>query len=102
LALVRRAVELDQLGVESTLVGRIEAFQCTGDRAVDVAHRMLHAFAEIARLVAVTQLYCLARAGAGTTGHCGSTEAAAGESHLRFQRGIAARVEDFTGVDAGD
>ena len=102
LALVLRAIQRDQLGVQTLLVCRIETLQRLGDRRVDVADRLRHTLAAIARLVAITQLNRLARSGRGATGDRRATEAAIGESDFGLQRGIASRIEDFTGVDAGD
>ena len=61
-ALGRRAVEVVHLRVEFALVHRL-ADDGRGQFAVDVADRLQHALAEVARLVAVPQLERLALAG---------------------------------------
>ena len=67
--------------------------------AVDVRDRLAHALAEVARLVAVAQLDGLLGAGGRAGRHHRAAEAAVGQRDFGFERGIAAAVEDFAGVD---
>ena len=63
-ALVRRAVGVDQEGVDRALIG-VAPLQCRRDLAVDVGDRFGHALALIPLLVAVAELEGLALAGRG-------------------------------------
>src|SRR5690606_8664579 len=101
-ALVVGAVKIDQALVEAGLVGGVEVLERVGNGPVDVGHRLHHALAQVARLVAIAQLHGFAGTGRGARGHHRAAERAIGEGHLGFKRGIAAAVEDFTGVDPGD
>ena len=69
--LVVGAVELDQLGVEALLVGRVVAGDRLGDLAVDVADGLRDALAPVG-VAAVAQLGGLELAGRGAGGHGGA------------------------------
>ena len=64
-ALVRRAVELQEHGVDTRLVGRVVAEQRGRDRLVHVCHGRQDALAAVARLVAIAQLDGLMGPGRG-------------------------------------
>ena len=68
-ALVRRAVELDQGGVDGVLVLGVHARERVEDLALDRGDRLQHAFAAVARHVAVAQLDRLVGAGRGAGRH---------------------------------
>jgi hypothetical protein len=55
LALVGRAIQGNQLFIQTALVVGIETRERRGNARVDVGHRVAHTLAEIARLVAITQ-----------------------------------------------
>src|SRR5262249_5152403 len=99
---VRRSVERDQLRINAFLVGCIEALQCLSDRTVDVRDGVLHAFAEITRLVAITQFDGLARAGRGAARHRGSASRTVAQRDIGFKSGVAARVEDLARMNRGN
>src|SRR5690606_39473237 len=73
-ALVLGAVQVDQSAVQALLVGGVEAGQGLGDGAVDVGHRVLHALAQVAGLVAVAQLHRFLGAGGGAGRNRGAAE----------------------------
>ena len=97
--LVGRAVELDQGHVDRDLFFRVEAGNGVENFAIDRFHRPEHALAGKAGLVAVAQFDRLMGAGRGARGHGGAAEGAVLEGHIDLDRGIAARVQDFTGDD---
>ena len=69
------------------------------DLAVDGCDRLLHALAEIARLVAVAELDRLVRAGGGARGDRGAADRAVLQHHIDLDRGIAAAIENFAADD---
>ena len=95
LRLIRRAVEFDQLCVEALLIRRVETFQRLCDFPVDVRNGVLDAFAFVAPFIAVAQFHRFARAGRCTARHRSATDGTVGERDFGFERGIAARVENF-------
>ena len=58
--------------------------------------------AETCPLPAVTELDRFMCAGAGTRRHCSATYRAIFEDNFHLQRGVAAAVEDFTGMGTGN
>ena len=89
-------------GVDELLVlGRL-AEQRFADLAVDVGDRLQHTLAEVAILIAVAQLGGFVRAGRGAGGHDRATAGAGFEFDFAFNGGIAARVENFAGLDVDD
>ena len=101
-ALVRRAVEIDHDLVDLDLLLGVHVAERLEDLAVDGLDRLLHALAEIARLVAVAQLDRLMRAGGGARRHRGAAHRAVFQHHIDFDRGIAAAVENFAADDVDD
>ena len=100
-ALVRRAVELDQRGVEAGLVERVAAGDRLRDLAVDVPDRLQHPLAEVG-VAAVAQLGRLELAGRGAGRHRGAALRARAERELHLDGRVPARVEDLAGVDGLD
>src|SRR6185295_20404015 len=80
----------------------VQAEHGLGDLGVDVLHRLQHALAEVAALVAVAQLDRLARAGGRARRHGGAAHGAGFEQHVAFDGGVAAAVEDFSPDDVND
>ena len=76
--------------------------QLVGDLFVDVGDRLLHAFAEVKRFVAVAQLPGLVHAGAGAAGHGGRADRAVVQRDIDFDRRIAAAVENLPSVNVND
>jgi hypothetical protein len=97
--LVFRAVELDQRAVDEGLLFGVETDDGFGNFGIDVFDCGQHALAEVAVLVAVAQLDGFARAGRRTGRHRGATHDARFEQYVRFNSGVAARIEDFARND---
>ena len=97
-----RAVGFDHAAVEGGLVGGVEAGDGCGDRGVDVFDGAQHAFAEVARLVAVAQFQRFVLAGGGARGHGGASARAVFENDVGFDGGIAAGIENLPPDDARD
>ena len=100
--LVRRAVEVDHGLVDRGLLGRLHPFELGPDRLLDVLERALHALAAEPLGLAVAELHGLALAGRGAGGDGSPAPGPGLQGDLHFQGGIAARVEDFARVHAGD
>ena len=66
-----------------------------GQRRVDVGDGLGHAFAEVARLVAVAELDRLVDSRAGPGGNRRPPERAVGQDHVHFDGRVAAAVEDL-------
>ena len=96
-ALVGRAVGLDHERVDAPLIG-LASGQRRRDLAVDVGHRLGHALAEVALLVAVAQLERLALAGRGARRHRGAPGGAALEDDIDFDSRVPPRVQDLAAV----
>ena len=84
-ALVVRAVELDEGGVDGPLVERVDAVELVGDLAVHVRDRVRHALAAVA-VAAVAQLDRLVLAGRRPARHRGAAERPALEERPRPRR----------------
>ncbi len=92
-----RAVQIDHAAVDGGLVGGGHAGDGGGQLGLDVLDRAGHALAAIARGILVAQLERLALAGGSARRHSGARVHSAGEGDFRFNRGCAARVQNFTG-----
>ena len=101
-ALVGRAVEIDHDLVDLDLLLDRHVAQRLEDFAVDGFDRLLHALAEIARLVAVAQFHRLMRAGGGARRHRRAADRAVFQHHIDLDRGIAAAIENFAADDVDD
>ena len=101
-ALVGRAVEIDHDLVDLDLLFDRHVGQRLEDLAVDGGDRLLHALAEIARLVAVAQFDCLMRAGGGARRHRRAAHRAVFQHHIDLNGGIAAAIENFAADDVDD
>ena len=99
---VFRAVQLAHGLVERALLPRVEAPQQLEYLVVDVRLRVQDALAAVARTVAVAQLDGLVRAGRGAGRHGGDAERAVLQPYLRFQRGVAAGIQDLASVNVYD
>ena len=100
-ALVRRAVELDQLLVELLLLVGLHAPNRLEDLAVHIRDRLRHGLAAEG-VAAVAQLDRLVDAGGGAGRDRRAAVGAGLQHHLDLDGGVAARVEDLAGVDVGD
>jgi hypothetical protein len=83
------------------LVGRVGAFE-RGQSFVDVGHRAADALAAVAFLVAVAQLDGLAAAGGRARWDCSTAETAVAKPDVHLDGGIAARIENLSGMDGCD
>src|SRR5690606_12290825 len=104
LALVGRAVELDEHLVDEALLADLVAHELGGDVVDHGLDGTLHALAEVAAGVAVTALHRLERTGRRARGHGGTREGVVVELNLDLDGGVAARVKDLAGaygLDAG-
>ena len=102
-ALVGRAIERDHRQVDIALVLGIErADQHVADLGIHRIHRIDHALAQIAGLVAIAEFDGFMRAGRGSAGHRGAAKAAIVEQNIDLDRGITPRIENFAGVDIDD
>ena len=101
-ALVRRAVEIDHDLVDQDLLLDRHVAERLEDLAVDGLDRLLHALAEIARLVAVAQFDRLMRAGGSARRHRRAAQRAVLQHHIDLDGGIAAAIENFAADDVDD
>ena len=92
--LVLGPVELDQLGVEALLVGRVVAGDGLGDLAVDVADGLRDALAHVG-VAAVAELGGLELTGRGAGGHGRAAVSARAQRDLHLDGGVAAGVKDL-------
>ena len=99
--LVVGAVELDQLGVEAALVGRVVAGDRLGDLAVDVGDGLRDALAAV-RVAAVAELGGLELAGRGAGGDGGAAVGAGAQLDLHLDGGVAAGIKDLACVNGLD
>ena len=79
----------------SALVGGVHAGQGLGNFAVHILDRLEHAFAQVALLVAVAQFDGFVLAGGGAAGDGGAAAGSVHQGDFRFDRGIAARIENL-------
>src|SRR5262249_28266093 len=100
--LVGGCVELEQRLVDAGLLAGLHAVYLGRDRLLDVAHRLLHALAVVALLVAVTQVDRLPLAGGRSRRDRRAAPGSGFELDFYFDGGVAAGVENLPGVDAGD
>src|SRR5579871_1789411 len=84
------------------LVLSLHAADRLEDLTIDRLDRLLHALAEIARLVAVAELDGLARAGRRAGGHGRAAHRAILEDDVDLDGGIATAVEDLAADDVDD
>src|SRR5699024_2889760 len=102
LALVRAAVQVDQGLVQVPLVGGVQAEDLRGDGLGDGGDGVLHALAEVARLVTVAALDCLEGTGGCTGGNGCPGERSVIQGELDLHGRVAARVEDLACTDGLD
>src|SRR5262249_9567265 len=102
LALVRRAVQVNEKFVDRLLVLRRLPRQLPADDFVDIFVGLGPAPAEVALLASVPQLDRLVSTGARAARYGCPTERAAVEDHIDFDRRVPAAVENFTAVDMLD
>ena len=99
LALVRRAVQGNHGLVEQPLIGRVHAFQFGCNDGFHIGHGLQRALAQIVGFVAVAQFHGLMLAGGSARGHDRAAQCAAFQNYVRFHGRIAARVQNFAGMD---
>mmetsp|Transcript_81542 Transcript_81542/g.226847 ORF Transcript_81542/g.226847 Transcript_81542/m.226847 type:complete len:508 (+) Transcript_81542:825-2348(+) len=101
-ALVLGAVQVDQGLVEEGLLGGVQAQHGLADLGVDVLDGLEHALAQVAGLVAVTQLDRFAAAGGCTRRHGRAAHHARLQQHVALDGGVAAAVEDLSADDVNN
>ncbi len=101
-ALVVGAVGVDHRLVQRPLVGGVAAHQQLADLGIDVAHGAGDALAQVAGLVAVTQLQRFPGAGGGTAGRAGAGGMAGFQGHIGFDGGVAAGIKNLAGLDVNN
>ena len=99
LGLVGGTVRGNQRGIDGALVEGVEAHDGVSALVVDVLDGPKDALAQIAALVAITQLAGLKGAGRSTRRHHCAAKAAVLEHDLDLDGGIAAAVEHLATVD---
>ena len=92
IGLILGAVCLEHGGVHGVNVGSIHAHHCVRNDRVDVLHRLGHALAQIAALVAVPQLQRLKLAGGCTGRGAAARHGTVRQRDLGFHGGISAGV----------
>ena len=95
-ALVVRAVQLQHHVVDGALIVGLEADERIGDLVIHMANGIQRALAQITLLVAVAQLHGLERARGRAGGNGRTTEGTILQHNFHLDRGVAARVQDFT------
>ena len=100
--LVRGAVQVEHLLVDQPLPVGFVAEQLVGQLVLDVADRLLDTFAQVATLVAVTQLDRLEGAGGRPGRDRGAADRAVVQADLDLDGRIASRVQDLPGDDHFD
>ena len=95
-------VEAEHDAVEHVLGGRAFAEEGRGNHIIHALHGLLHALAEEALFVAVTQFPGFVFTGGGAAGHHGPAECAALEEDVDFDGGIPAGIDDFATGDLLD
>jgi hypothetical protein len=100
--LVVRAVELDHGAIDRAWSVASMPMTASAISSLTLDDGAGHALAEVAVLVAVAELDGLELAGGRAAGHGGAAGRAVLQDDFRLERGVAARVEDLTGMYAGD
>src|SRR5690606_35869355 len=93
--LVRGAIQLDHDGVHDALIGGVETLDLRTDLVDDGVNGLLHALAEVTRLVAITQLVGLECTSGCAGGNGGTFDRAILQLHLDLDGGVTTRVQNF-------
>src|SRR5699024_7269658 len=94
-ALVLRAVDLDEGGVDGALLGCLESLDRRAELVEHRVHRLLDALAAVTGLVAVTKLVRLERTGGSTRGNGRPCHRAVFEQHLDLDGRVAAGIQNL-------
>src|SRR5208337_1832144 len=97
-----RAIEGDQIVVESALVGGVGTGDRFGDLGIYVGDGFEDALAKVLGLIAIAEFEGLVFAGGRARGNNGTAEGAGLKKDVGLDGRIAARVKDLAGVNAGD
>jgi hypothetical protein len=84
------------------LIGGIEPNDRAGNRFVHVGDSLKHAFAQVARFIAVAQFDRFVFAGGRARGHSGAAQRAIVENDVSLHGGISARVDDLSAEHTRD
>ena len=96
LGLVRRPVERDHRLVDRRLLRRVQPDHRRAQHLVHMLHRPQHSLAQVAAVVAISQLQRLVGARRRPRGDRGAPEGAAGGDDVHFQGRIATRIQDLS------
>jgi hypothetical protein len=94
-----RAVRLEHPVIEPALILGVEADQKIAQRSVDMCDRFEHALAAVSLRLAVAQFHSFARSGGSAGRNSRPADHAGMQQHIRFDGGIAARIDDFAAAD---
>ena len=100
--LIGRAIQFDHRLVNLDLIEGIEAGNRVKDFAFHTGHRLQHALAAIAGLVAIAEFHRLMRAGGSAGWHNGMAAGAGIQHHFGLHGWVAAGIEHFAGDDIGN
>ena len=98
----RGPVELNHFPIERRLIGGVEAQQGRLDFLLDVGYGLEHALAQVAALVAITELNGFVFASGRARWNGCAAKASIGQEDICFDRGISARVKDLTRFNFND
>ena len=102
LGLVLRAVQIEHRLIDRVDITCLEARKRGSDLFIYILDSLGNSFAAEFRLVAVTQLECLELPRRCPRGRCAAADRTVFENDLRFDRRIAARVDDLTTNNLGN
>ena len=93
--LVGGTVQLDHSLIDGDLIQNVHADQALSDLSIDILHGSLAALAQVAGLVAVTQLAGLVDAGGSAGGNGSAAHGTVFQINLDLDGGVAAAVQDL-------
>ena len=100
--LIGRAIQFDHRLVYFDLIERIKAGKRIKNLAFHARHRLQHALATIAGLVAIAEFHRLMRAGGSAGGHNGMAAGAGIQHHFGLYGWVAAGIQHFAGDYIGN
>src|SRR5208337_1442944 len=97
-----RAIEVDQIVVESALVSGVGTGDRFGDLGIDVGDGFEDALAKVLGLIAIAKFKGFVLAGGRARRNNGAAKSAGLKKDVGLDGRIAARVKDLAGVNVGD
>src|SRR5207253_10092432 len=92
---VWRTIQLDQLGVDFFLGPGVKSPESIRDYPIHIRDGLKHTFAAVTLLVVVPQFPCFVLARTRATRHRRATQRPAFQTHVYFDGGIAARIQNL-------